>query len=131
MNKTDAEILLAHERRGAEREKLEAVFVLQMLELHQRLGVRLPEREVRFHPTRRWKFDFAWPELKIAVEVEGGVWSSGRHTRGAGFIADCEKYNEAARLGWRVFRMPGPWILGGRGARYVERVLCGEEAEDG
>ena len=63
-----------------------------------------PVPELRFHPTRRWRFDFAWPESRIAVECEGGVWTRGRHTRGAGFIADCEKYNAAAALGWCVFR---------------------------
>ena len=53
---------------------------------------------------RRWKFDVAHPRLKIAVEVEGGIWTRGRHTRPAGFIADMEKYNKATELGWRVFR---------------------------
>lgn len=60
--------------------------------------------EYKFHPTRKWRFDFAWPENKIAMEVEGGVWTGGRHTRGAGFLKDCEKYNAAASLGWRIFR---------------------------
>ena len=69
-----------------------------------------PVREFAFHPTRKWRFDFAWPEYKIAVECEGGAWSGGRHTRGAGFIADCEKYNAAALAGWRVFRFTGEMI---------------------
>lgn len=60
--------------------------------------------EFKFHPTRKWRFDLAWPENKIAMEVEGGVWTGGRHTRGTGFLKDCEKYNAAASLGWRVFR---------------------------
>lgn len=42
-------------------------------------------REHRFHPARRWRFDFAWPELLFAVEVEGGIWTGGRHNRGSGF----------------------------------------------
>lgn len=62
-------------------------------------------REHKFCTNRRWRFDFAWVDKKIAVEIEGGVWSGGRHTRGMGFIADCEKYNEALFLGWRVFRL--------------------------
>ena len=67
---------------------------------------RLPPavREHRFSPDRRWRFDFAWVQQKVAVEIEGGIWSGGRHTRGSGFIADCEKYNAATLLGWRVFR---------------------------
>jgi very-short-patch-repair endonuclease len=60
-------------------------------------AVKLPEpvREHRFHAVRRWRFDFAYPDQKLAIEVEGGVWSVGRHTRGAGFTKDCEKYNTA------------------------------------
>lgn len=61
-----------------------------------------PEREYKFHPTRNWRFDFAWPSLKIAVEVDGGQWLArgGRHNTDA----DREKMNTAAELGWRVFR---------------------------
>lgn len=61
-------------------------------------------KEYRFHPTRRWRFDYAIPEYKIAIEVEGGVWSQGRHTRPQGFLGDVEKYNTATLMGWRVFR---------------------------
>ena len=69
-------------------------------------AVKLPEpvREHRFHPTRKWRFDFAYPEHLLAIEVEGGVWSGGRHTRGSGFTNDCEKYNAALMNGWRVYR---------------------------
>lgn len=61
-------------------------------------------REFRFHPVRRWRFDYAIIEHKIALEVEGGVWTGGRHTRGVGFLGDMEKYNTATLMGWRVFR---------------------------
>lgn len=61
-------------------------------------------KEFRFHPERRWRFDYAIPSHKIAVEVEGGVWTGGRHTSPKGFLNDMEKYNAAALLGWRVFR---------------------------
>lgn len=63
-----------------------------------------PEREYRFHPSRKWRFDFAWPQSMVAVELEGGVWTMGRHLRGSGFINDCDKYNAAAELGWIVLR---------------------------
>lgn len=61
-------------------------------------------KEYKFHPERRWRFDYAIPEHKIALEVEGGVWTAGRHTRPQGFLGDIEKYNMATLMGWRVFR---------------------------
>ena len=69
------------------------------------IGLPAPIAEMRFHPARRWRFDFAWPDHRVAIEIEGGVWTGGRHTRGSGFVADCEKYNRAALAGWTVFRM--------------------------
>ena len=62
-------------------------------------------KEYRFHPTRMWRFDYAMPSHKIAVEVEGGVWTQGRHTRPKGFLGDVEKYNTATMMGWRVLRV--------------------------
>lgn len=61
-------------------------------------------KEYKFHTTRRWRFDYAIPEHKIALEVEGGVWTGGRHTSPKGFLGDIEKYNTATLMGWRVFR---------------------------
>ena len=61
-------------------------------------------KEYKFHPERRWRFDYAVPAYKIALEVEGGVWTQGRHTRPQGFLGDIEKYNTATLMGWRVFR---------------------------
>ena len=98
---------------------LEAEMALQI----RAAGLPVPVREHRFHPSRRWRFDFAYPDEKIAIEIEGGVWIGGRHTRGSGFTSDCEKYNEAARLGWRVFRLTGEMIRNGYGLRLLESVL--------
>lgn len=61
-------------------------------------------KEFRFHPERMWRFDYAIPEYKVALEVEGGVWTGGRHTSSVGFINDIEKYNTATLLGWKVLR---------------------------
>lgn len=61
-------------------------------------------REHRFHPTRGWRLDCAFIAQRVAVEIEGGVWTNGRHTRGYGFIEDCNKYNAASELGWIVLR---------------------------
>jgi len=77
-----------------------------------------------------WRFDFAWPGpgRRVAVEVEGGVWSDGRHTRGSGFTSDCEKYNAAALLGWCVLRVTGVMIDDGRALDTIERALLGDRA---
>jgi len=71
-------------------------------------GLPAPTPEYRFHDTRKWRFDYAWPKRMVALEVEGGVWMRGRHTRGSGFVKDMEKYNQAALMGWTVLRVqPG------------------------
>jgi hypothetical protein len=79
-------------------------------------GIQEPEREWIFHPTRKWRFDFAFPYLvpPLAIEVEGGTWARGRHTRGKGFEQDCIKYNAAALLNWRVLRFTGDMVRDGR-----------------
>lgn len=64
-----------------------------------------PAKEYVFHPVRKWRFDYAFPEAKIALEVEGGVYTGGRHIRPKGFLGDVDKYNAAAVMGWRVLRV--------------------------
>ena len=61
-------------------------------------------KEYRFHPTRKWRFDYAFVEHKIAIEVDGGVWINGRHNRAAGYVKDLEKFNAAAAMGWVVIK---------------------------
>lgn len=79
------------------------------------------EREVRFHPTRRWRADFV-VDGRVLVEVEGGVYSGGRHTRGSGFVGDCEKLNEAALLGYQVLRVTRTHIESGEALTWVLRA---------
>ena len=69
-----------------------------------------PTPEYKFHALRKWRFDRAWPDHFIAVEIEGGIYSGGRHVRGKGFENDCEKYNLAQRLGWKVYRFTSSMI---------------------
>ena len=85
--------------------------------------VEKPEREVRFAPPRRWRFDLAWPARKLAVEIDGGTWVRGRHSRGAGFAKDCEKLNAAAILGWRVLRFDNHMVRDGRALATIEAAL--------
>ena len=92
-------------------------------------GLPAPVKEFRFHPTRKWRFDYAWEgcwEYFIAMEVEGGVWTGGRHTRGKGFLGDMEKYNEAAIMGWCVLRCTPKDIKSGKAVELVKRAMeCG------
>jgi hypothetical protein len=84
--------------------------------------------EHKFHPDRRWRFDYCFPELMIAVEFEGGLWidpnnSPAAHNRPIHFIKDMEKYNEAARLGWFVFRFTPTDANNGKAANYLFDVI--------
>ena len=91
----------------------------------QLAGLPVPVAEYRFHPVRRWRFDYALPELKIGLEIDGAVFTQGRHTRGAGVEKDMEKLNEAAILGWRVLRVSTGMVSDGRALGFIERVLKG------
>jgi very-short-patch-repair endonuclease len=82
-----------------------------------------PARQYIFHPGRKWAFDFAFPGRLLAVEIEGGTWSHGRHTRGVGFAADCAKYNAAALDGWRVLRYTTEMVKAGAAIAQVEEAL--------
>lgn len=87
--------------------------------------MRIPhEREVVFAPPRKWRADFRVG--KLLIEVEGGSWTAGRHVRGAGFEADCEKYAEAMLLGYRVLRVTPAMISDGRAIDYIIK-LVGEQ----
>ena len=79
--------------------------------------------EHRFHPTRRWRFDIAWPEIKLAVEVEGGIYTHGRHTRGVGFEQDLRKYAAAMELGWNIYRCSGNMIKSGEALDTIEKLI--------
>ena len=58
------------------------------------------EKEYGFDPERKWRADIAIVGKKVILEIHGGVWSGGRHTRGGGFLDDREKMNRAQELGW-------------------------------
>jgi len=89
----------------------------------ERAGLPKPEPQYRFCGGRRWRFDFAWPALRLAVEVEGGLWIRGRHTHPKGFEADCEKYNTAALFGWRVLRFVPDQVHDGRALATIRAAL--------
>ena len=81
---------------------------------HCRVNGLTPEREFMFHPTRKWRFDFAFPKQKIAVEIEGVTGGmGGRHQRRSGLEGDAYKYNAAVLLGWRVLRYTPAMVTAG------------------
>ena len=102
------------------RQNLEAAFELW---LRQNPDIAKPTPEYRFAPPRRWRFDFAWPDQRVAVEIEGLTHGGGRHQRVEGFLADCEKYEAALMEGWRVYRVPGQWVAEGGRAIWRAEVM--------
>ena len=85
--------------------------------------------EHRFHPTRRWRFDLALPELWLAVEIDGGGWVHGRHHREEGRQADEEKRQAAESLGWRVLRVSWEHVRSGEALSLIRLVIEKREVE--
>jgi very-short-patch-repair endonuclease len=83
----------------------------------------LPDREHRFDQERRYRFDFAWIDIKFAVEVEGGTFKNGRHNTGVGFENDCQKYDLAMRQGWTIYRCTGGMVKSGQAVSTVEILI--------
>lgn len=88
-------------------------------------GLPAPELEVRFHPIRKWRFDLGWARHKIGMEIHGGVYTHGHHTRGRGFEDDREKMNEAQLQGWRVFEYSSGQVKQGVPIVDLKRALAG------
>jgi len=103
--------------------RLEETFATQV----RALRLEDPEREYRFASPRRWRFDFAWPDRMLAVEIDGGTYVNGRHNRAAGFQADCEKMNAAAMAGWRVLRFTAADVNSGAAVDTVAQMLKGKD----
>jgi hypothetical protein len=83
--------------------------------------------EYRFHPTRKWQLDRAWPQHKVYVEVQGGIFVRGRHSRPRGQINDMEKISEATILGWRPILVCSVEIKNGQALDRIRRALLFSE----
>ncbi|ENX29509.1 MULTISPECIES: DUF559 domain-containing protein [Acinetobacter] len=81
------------------------------------------EQEFEFHPKRKWRADFHLVGKKILVEVEGAIWSGGRHTRGKGYIGDMEKYNAATMMGFQVLRFSTDQVKSGLAIQQIEKMV--------
>ena len=97
----------------------EEIFLRQCIDI----GLPKPEREHMFLAGRRFRFDFAWTDVQLGVEVEGGVFSKGRHTRGVGYGKDLEKYNLAAMHGWTVYRFTTQDVKSGIAVGFMEIII--------
>lgn len=88
-------------------------------------GVELADwqREHRFAPPRRWRFDLAHPSIQLAVELEGLTREGGRHQRIPGFVGDARKYLAAILAGWRVLRVPRELVLDLTAVRAICQLL--------
>jgi very-short-patch-repair endonuclease len=88
------------------------------------VGLPAPEKEVRFHPTRRWRADYLWraPHMLI-VELDGGLFVGGRHSRGLGAEKDMEKTAAALAMGYRVMRVSPRHVRNGQAVQWIEQVL--------
>lgn len=87
-------------------------------------GLPAPERrQFRFCPDRQWRADFAYPSRMLLIEVDGGTWTGGRHVRGKGFEADCEKTSTAAAMGYRVIRLTRGMVEDGRAVALIRQAL--------
>jgi very-short-patch-repair endonuclease len=101
----------------------ERVFVFQL----RAAGILDYHQEYMFAYPRKWRADFAFVEDRLLVEIEGGVWAQGRHTRGSGFVKDLEKYNQATILGWKLLRVTPAMIEDGTALALVEQALAQKE----
>ena len=81
------------------------------------------ERELMLIPKRRFRFDFVFEQAGLVVELEGAIWVGGRHTSGAGFLKDCEKYNLLIENCWRLLRFPINLVRDGSALEQTLRVL--------
>jgi len=81
------------------------------------------EREYRFAPPRRWRADFAFPDARLLVEVEGGLWIKGRHQTWSGYAADLEKYNAATLANWSVLRFSTEMVRAGTAIAAIKEYL--------
>ncbi|MFH1744275.1 MAG: hypothetical protein ABIH23_35180, partial [bacterium] len=97
------------------------------------IGCPEPVLELRFHPTRRWRWDLCWPDIKppLAVEIDGGIWVGGRHTRAQGFRADQEKRNAGVIGGWRILSYVPDEITSWRAAQEIASVVLAREVRIG
>ncbi len=102
--------------------KVESVGEAALIQQLRALKIEF-EQEFQFHTTRKWQADFHIKNTKLLIEVEGGIWSGGRHTRGKGYIGDMEKYNAATMMGYQVLRFSTEQVTSGFAINQIEGLV--------
>lgn len=93
-------------------------------------GIAAPVYEYKFHPARKWRLDIAWPDKRVCVEVQGGIFIRGRHNRGAALIKEWEKLNALAVAGWRVLYCQPSELCMAEMTALIIGALYGREMEE-
>lgn len=86
-------------------------------------GLPTPEREYRAIPGRKHRFDFAWPNFKLLLDVQGGIFNKGKHGRGLGIMQDQEKLNLATIEGWHVMQVSTRHVTQGQAIQWLRRFF--------
>lgn len=93
---------------------------LEALASRHSIGLAL---EHRFHPVRRWRFDYAFPDLMIAVEYDGLMFRSVGHTSLGAIMSDMERTNQAQLLGWTIYRANAKTVANKEFFAVIEEAL--------
>ena len=105
--------------RQADSDKLEQALLTQV----KQVGIPTPVRQYKISEERGYIWDFAWPNYKLLVEVQGGTWTQGAHARPGGITRDCEKLNLAVLHGWYQLNFTSDMIKKGHAAKTILRYM--------
>ena len=103
----------------SEASQLERAILTQI----KQYGLPEPETQAMLIPGRKWRWDFAWPSKRLAVEIQGGIWTRGKHGRGSGIVNDMDKLNAATLAGWRVLQFANTHVRSGEAVALIEKAI--------
>lgn len=91
----------------------------------KQVGLPIPERQYKWHPDRKFSADFAYPAIKLLIEIDGAIWVKGGHSSGTGITRDRIKDAEALIQGWKVLRVTSDMVKDGTAIGYLEQIFKG------
>jgi hypothetical protein len=116
-------VKITPELKAFKRSSLEKIFDRQL----QLSGITEPyEIEYKFHPKRKWRLDYYFPRIKLAVEIQGGTWINGGHSRGVGVTADMEKKESLLLMGIWLYEIEGGKngrVISGHGVKVLQQLI--------